>query len=99
MEELMGLREMIGDSISPQEWGAIEAGFAYADASGNQNNRVNYGEMMDMITGMRDAINEMGGVEEVFNYIDSHPTSNDPEGNQDGNISGMEWESMVLSLC
>ena len=90
----MGLREMIGDDISPQEWGAMEAGFAYADASGNQNNLVNYGEIMDMITGMRDAINEMGGVEEVFNYIDSHPVDK-----QDGNISGLEWESFVLSLC
>ena len=70
-EEIMGIREMLGDDISAEEWGALEAAFAYADASGNQNNSVSFGELMDMLNGMRDAINEMGGVDGLFDMMDS----------------------------
>jgi hypothetical protein len=49
----------------------LEAAFAFADASGNQNEVVSLEEMTDMLKGMRDSINEMGGVEGVFDIFDS----------------------------
>ena len=62
----------------------MEAAFAFADASGNQNEVVSLEEMTDMLKGMRDSINGMGGVEGVFDIFDSMEA--------DGNISGMEYE-------
>ena len=83
-EELEGLRALMGDEISAEDWGTLEAAFAFADASGNQNEVVSLEEMMDMLKGMRDSINGMGGVEGVFDILDSMEA--------DGNISGMEYE-------
>ena len=34
-EELEGMRTMFGDEMSAEDWGTLEATFAFADASGN----------------------------------------------------------------
>ena len=49
---------------------------------------VSFEEMFNMLKDMRDTINEMGGVEMLFDMIDSYNSA----GIADGNISGMEYE-------
>lgn len=89
-EELKGLYDLIGGDMSNAEWGMITAFFAFADASGNQNGTYQFGEIVGLVKEMRDGIHSLGGVQGVFDMLDA---------NTDGEITGMEWEQFVMSIC
>lgn len=64
--------------------------FAWADASGNQNDTYQFEEVVGLVMEMRNGIHHLGGVQGVFDMIDS---------NTDGEITGQEWEKFAMSMC